>query len=146
MTAEALLSRLQHVRKSGTGRWRAQCPAHSGGTGNRSALSIYETPDGAVLLRCHAFECAASEIAGAVGLDLSELFPPRATLEKGGKPIAKPWIARDVLKVLDMDLRLAYVLFRDIEVGRVPLNYTAEKAKTAKDRIGRLISELDRAT
>lgn len=146
MTAESLLSRLQHVRRSGTNRWRAQCPAHAGGTGNKSALSIYETPDGVVLMHCHAFGCNAGEIAAAVGIDMAELFPPREALEKGGKSIAKPWISRHVLEALDRDLVLAFVLFNDIEKGRIPLDYNVDKAKAAKGRIGNLISELNRST
>lgn len=53
--------------------WEARCPAHDD---NRASLSIGEGKDGRVLLRCFA-GCDAGAIVGAVGLKLSDLFPPK---------------------------------------------------------------------
>jgi len=143
MTVEALLSRLERVRPNGKGKWRACCPLHNGK--NPTSLTIREEPDGTVLIHCFACEGGAGAIADVIGIDLAELFPPRESLIKGRSPIRKPFASRDVLEALDRDLRLAYVLFSDISKGREPLSINKEKASGAKERIGRLISELDRA-
>ena len=73
MTADAMLSRLDKVRKRSADQWSARCPAHDD---KAPSLSVREMPDGRVLLRCFA-GCAADEVVGAVGLDLFDLFPPK---------------------------------------------------------------------
>ena len=144
MSLDVFLSRLTQCKPSGKNRWRACCPAHGGS--NRNALAILEAPDGAVLIHCHVMQCAPHDIAAAVGMDVGELLP-RADKHSIGhhRPIAKPWPAKWVLEALDRDLRLAYVLFADIEKGRVPLDHNREKAAEAKKRMSHIISELDRA-
>jgi len=72
MSADALLSRLDAVRQVGAGRWRARCPAHNGK--NRDVLSVGESPDGVVLVKCF-HGCSAEEVVGAVGLELTDVFP-----------------------------------------------------------------------
>ncbi len=62
------------LRPTGVDRWRARCPAHGGN--NASALSVGMGREGQVLLRCWQ-GCDAEAVAGALGLDLSDLFPPR---------------------------------------------------------------------
>ena len=68
----ALLLRLDAVRQVGAGRWRARCPAHDGK--NANVLSIGEGSDGTVLVKCF-HGCSTSEVVGAVGLELADLFP-----------------------------------------------------------------------
>lgn len=74
MSAALLLSRLEGVRKCGSG-WRANCPnpVHSKAHG---ALSIAEADDGRILLHCFACNDTAG-ILGALGLEVGELFPER---------------------------------------------------------------------
>lgn len=68
ITIDDLLARLDAVRKSGPG-WQARCPAHD----DRSpSLSIREGDRG-VLLKCWS-GCALSEIVGALGIEVSDLF------------------------------------------------------------------------
>jgi hypothetical protein len=73
---EIVLDRLSvyGLRQHGGDRWRACCPAHRGS--NRSALSIGIGREGQVLLRCWQ-GCDAEAVAGALGLELTDLFPPR---------------------------------------------------------------------
>ena len=67
-----ILNRLDGVRKTGhPSRWTAKCPAHNE---RRPSLAITERHDGAGLLHCFA-GCGAADIVGAVGLQLSDLFP-----------------------------------------------------------------------
>jgi hypothetical protein len=82
MSAETLLSRLDGVRMNGEGRWLAKCPAHA----DRSpSLSIRETSDGTVLVKCFA-GCGAADIVDAVGLRFSDLFPSREAFDHQNRP------------------------------------------------------------
>lgn len=68
---EAVLQRLAKYQERGNGQYIAPCPAHD----DRSpSLSIREAEDGKVLLQCFA-GCALEEICGALGLEVSDLFP-----------------------------------------------------------------------
>lgn len=69
---EEVLGRLDKVRRSGKG-WTARCPAHED---RWPSLSVAEGRDGRVLLRDHA-GCRVEDITHAIGLELSDLFPPR---------------------------------------------------------------------
>src|SRR5262249_12803161 len=67
-------------RENGSGQWRSRCPCHEGKSSN---LSITTGDDGRVLLNCHHEEtwgksCSAESVARSLGLDLSDLFPPKA--------------------------------------------------------------------
>lgn len=86
-----LLSRLDKVRPAGDGRWSACCPAHDD---KGPSLSIRATDDGKILLHCFS-GCSVHEIAGAAGIDLVDLFPPR---ESSGKPEKNPFPASHALK------------------------------------------------
>lgn len=67
---ETVLSRLRGVREVGPGRWTALCPAHE----DRSpSLSIRETSNGTVLLKCHA-GCPTAAVLTALGLSWRDLF------------------------------------------------------------------------
>ena len=93
MTVDTLISRLDKVRRTGRGTWVACCPAHADKT---PSLTIRETDDGKVLLHCFT-GCSALEIIDAVGLEMSDLFPPR---QHHGKPERRPFPAADVLRAL----------------------------------------------
>lgn len=68
---ELILSRLPKHQERGNGQHIAACPAHD----DRSpSLSIREAEDGKVLLQCFA-GCTVEEICGALGIEVSELFP-----------------------------------------------------------------------
>ena len=143
MSIDVLIARLPHCKPAGKGRWRSACPIHGGD--NRNAVSVREMPDGTVLLRCFVCEGAAVAIVEALGLEPSELFPPKPLEQPASarKPYIKPWPARQVLEALDMDLRVAYQIYNDISKG-IAHNMTPERAKAAKGRLSRIISEIDR--
>lgn len=67
-----VLARLGPVRKQ-PGGFAARCPAHADGN---PSLSVGEGDDGRVVLHCHA-GCDTDVILNAVGLDWSDLFPPK---------------------------------------------------------------------
>ncbi len=68
MNLEALLERLQGVRRSGSG-WQALCPAHAD---KNPSLSI-DVRDGKALLHCHA-GCTPEAVCDAAGVKMRELF------------------------------------------------------------------------
>ena len=88
------ISRLDRVRKTGTQSYMACCPAHED---RNSSLSIRATDDGRVLLHCFA-ECPVEEVVAAVGLTMSDLFPPR--LLHHAKPERHPFSAATVLRAV----------------------------------------------
>lgn len=115
--ADRLLSRLEGVRSRGPGSWIARCPAHP----DRSpSLSIRETSDGTVLLKCFS-GCGAADIVAAVGLSLGDLFPPRPafshTGQRPGRP-AFPW--RDFAEATMTTLTALCLALRDLAAG-VPI-------------------------
>jgi hypothetical protein len=86
MTVDALLERLQDVRRSQRG-WIARCPAHDD---RRPSLAIDQGADARILLHDRA-GCRTDEILQALGLQFSDLFgharpdearrrPPRSAL------------------------------------------------------------------
>jgi hypothetical protein len=100
MSAAILLDRLDGVRQVGHGRWVARCPVHEG---RRPALAITETRDEVVLIHCF-HGCAVGEIVGALGLDMSDLFPPRVPDVHGAKPMRRRFSAAQVLAAVSLEL------------------------------------------
>lgn len=70
--AQIILERLEMVRKTGSNKWIARCPAHEDGT---PSLSVTEVNNGnRVLIHCHG-GCGALDILESIGLDWSALYP-----------------------------------------------------------------------
>lgn len=119
---DTVLSRLApfKLRENGRDRWRACCPSHGGK--NPSALSVGISDTGAVLLKCwHG--CSADEVAGALGLDLQDLFPPR---ESHGAPHKR----RALLSAAQC---LEIVAFETMLVGTAAFNLANGHSLTADD-------------
>ena len=71
MTPGDFVSRLTKVRRHGTNKWMACCPAHDD---KSPSLAISATPQGKILLKCFA-GCEALDIVHSMGLELTDLFP-----------------------------------------------------------------------
>ena len=140
MSADALIAKLRGVQGRGP-RYRAICPAHDSKHGTRS-LAVYEADDGRVLIKCHA-GCDVHSIVGAVGMDLADLFPPKA--EPHTPKVRKPWAARDVVAALRAESMIGWVLLTDIANGKVLTRSDRERAKVAADRAAHLLMELENA-
>jgi putative DNA primase/helicase len=80
MNAEALIARLQGVRRNGHG-WQALCPAHAD---KNPSLSIH-LRDGRILLHCHA-GCPQEAVLKALGVATRELFLDAGEGQKRRKP------------------------------------------------------------
>jgi len=61
------------IRVLSAGRYMCQCPAHPD---TNPSLSMLETTDGRLLLKCHA-GCDTRDILSELGLRFSDLFPRR---------------------------------------------------------------------
>jgi hypothetical protein len=102
-----LLSRLDQVKETARGKWQARCPAHDD---KSPSLSIKETGDGTVLLKCWS-GCTANEIVDGVDLELSDLFPRHEGFDHTQVPRSdeKPWNATDVLRALMHEIQIVAV-------------------------------------
>ena len=99
-TAAKILERLQKVRRTGAGRWIAACPAHD----DRSpSLAVREADGGRVLIHCFS-GCSVSEVVGALGLELSDLFPPR---DENHRPEARAFPAMDIFNACAFEVSVA---------------------------------------
>lgn len=89
-----LLSNLDKVKRTGNGSFQACCPAHA----DRSpSLRIRELEDGRILIHCFA-GCEAHDVLAAVGMDMSDLYPPREIQQ--GRPERRLFSAADVLRAV----------------------------------------------
>ena len=68
---DTFLSRLQSVKPSGRGKWKACCPAHDD---RDPSLSIGQAKDGRILFHCFA-GCTPDDITAAIGMELWDLAP-----------------------------------------------------------------------
>ena len=84
MIVDAVLSRLDHVRACGTGKWAARCPGH---LDNSPSLAIKEGERG-LLVKCWA-GCTLDEITAALGLRVADLFYDAPTPHEH-RPTPKP--------------------------------------------------------
>lgn len=114
MSAEALLSRLDGVKRTGPGRWLAKCPAHED---RRASLSIRELEDGRVLL--HDFGgCGTDTVISTVGLEMAVLFPERLPNDIRITLRAPRVPAGDILRAVAHEVHVAACAAADLEAGR----------------------------
>ena len=138
MSVDALLGKLDGVQGHGP-RWRAICPAHESKHRTRT-LAVFEAEDGRVLVKCHA-GCDFEQIIGAVGVDATELFPPRAVQDGAPRP-RKPWSVRDVARSLEREAAIAWVVLGDVAAGKPITKTDRERAGIAAQRCAHLLREL----
>lgn len=139
MSADLITSRLEGVRRTGPGRWVARCPAHKD---RHASLSVRELDDGRTLLHCFA-QCEVWSIVGAIGLEMTDLFPPRDTRPGAGAAAEpRPFSVRDLINALHAELHVAWVLLADLAAGREATARDRKRAAKARDRCAALIEEL----
>jgi len=110
MTVEVLLSRLEKVRGR-NGSWTACCPAHA----DKSPSLAIREEGGKVLLKCFA-GCEVSAIVGAVGMDMTDLFPPSEP-KYTPQPKTK-FYASDLLRVINLEARIVAIAAFDMGKGK----------------------------
>ncbi len=140
---DLVLARLDgfKLRANGNARWRACCPAHGGS--NPSALSIGVGQENQVLLRCwHG--CDVEKVAQAMGLELSDLFPPRPESGHGVGPIKRRRLitAGQALDLLDAEMTLAIVCAGDMARGETLDEPTRGRLLQSSARVAMLRAEV----
>lgn len=113
MTADALLTRLEGVKRTGDGRWLARCPAHED---RRASLTVRELGDGRVLAHCFA-GCSIDEVLGAVGLGISALFPEKINVD-AIRPERRPFPAADILRAVSVETMITALAAADMAAGK----------------------------
>lgn len=139
MSIDVLLSRFEGVRGKAP-RWRAICCVHESKHRSRS-VSIYEPEPDRILIHCHA-GCSVADIAAKLGIELSDLFPPRVDDDQRKPRIKRAWRASEVLDSLQHELHVAFVTLTDVIAGH-PVDFN--RARVARDRIVATIRELTHA-
>ncbi len=113
--AEQLLLHLSGIKKTGRDRWMAHCPAHDDSS---PSLSIRELDDGRVLLKCFA-GCEAKEVAAAIGLGMSDLYPKRDRAPGGGTPaVRRPFAAGQLIELAAHEAGIAAIVVCDLLAGK----------------------------
>ena len=129
MSADALLSRLENVKRTGAGRWIARCPAHDD---RRASLSIREIEDGRILL--HDFAgCPVEDVLSAVGLDMAALFPEREI--QHGKLERRPFPAADVLRCVSFEALVVAIAAQNIANGKTLSDPDMARLRLAAGRL-----------
>ena len=129
---ENIISRLQKV-KGRNGSWTACCPAHE----DRSpSLAIRETPDGRILLHCFG-GCSTESVLGAIGMDLTDLFPPTNDYDytQPRKPLAQRFYASDMLRVIKFEASIVAIAAYDMSQGKTLHEKDLARLKLASLRI-----------
>lgn len=131
MNAERLIDRLEGVRQSGPGRWLARCPAHPD---HSPSLSVRETDDGTVLIKCFA-GCDAADVVAATGLEFKDLFPEKPQDAASRRDFRHTHAAREALKILAHESLVALCAAENMAHGRHLTDADRERLTLAAVRI-----------
>lgn len=136
-----VLASLEKVRRGRPGQWSARCPAHDD---KGPSLSVRETPDGAVLLHCFG-GCEAADVVAAMGLQMTDLFPPRGKPANAPKRIANLLTAGQALELLASESLLVAVALTNYLRGITLTPADTERLRLAAGRINLLNDQTGRA-
>lgn len=128
MTVEDLIARLDGVRQTGPRRWIARCPAHED---RHPSLAIRALEDERILLHCFA-GCSVNSVMSALGLRVSDLFPPRPS---DHSPERRPWPAEDVLRAAAFEALIAAAAIENLARGEALSTEDRERALLAAERL-----------
>jgi hypothetical protein len=131
--AENLIQRLAKVRGR-NGSWTACCPAHND---KGPSLAVRELPDGRVLVHCFA-GCETESVLAAVGMDMTDLFPPDSKRREygPGKPGVKPaFYASDLMRIIAFEALVVQIVAFDIASGKRPSEEDQKRMMVAYERI-----------
>ncbi len=110
-----VLAQLPKAKQRQPSQWSACCPAHPD---KGPSLSVRETPEGAVLIHCFA-GCSVEAVVAALGLEMSDLFPPRQLSGNEPKRISRLLTAGQALELLDQEAMLVAVAAANVLHGEV---------------------------
>ena len=128
MSVDTLLQRLTKV-KGGRGHWTACCPAHE----DRSpSLAVTETDDGRILLKCFG-GCSVQAIVGAIGMDMTDLFPDSNDHYK--PKVKNAFYATDLLKLIEFESTIVIIAANDLANGKQLSDNDRSRLRQAHERI-----------
>lgn len=129
MNVGTFLSRLAKVRKTGSDRWLACCPAHDD---KRPSLSIRAEGE-RLLIHCWA-GCPVELILTACGASWDDVMPEKA-LDHSVKPIRRPYPAADVLEAISNELLIVATAAGRLANGIEPTDAERGRLQVAAGRI-----------
>jgi hypothetical protein len=134
--AEKFVQRLGKV-KGRNGSWTACCPAHDD---KSPSLSIREGEDGRVLVHCFG-GCDVQEVLGAVGMDMSDLFPEKQERYEGqtSKQMKPAFYATDLLRIASIECLVVMIAAYDIRQGKKLSESDMDRLQVAQQRIEEVV-------
>jgi hypothetical protein len=141
---DKILPHLEKVRQTGPGKWMCRCPGPLHKRGDRApSLSIRETSDGTLLIKCFA-GCGAADIVASVGLELSDLFPSRAAdvFYQGERPPPPKLRAADLLNLAVSEALMCAFAFHDIQAGKTLSDEDAARVDLALETLLKIYAEV----
>lgn len=112
MPIDNFLAKLEHVKRTGQGRWIARCPAHDD---KRASLSIRELDDGRILV--HDFAgCSTESVLHSLDLTFSDLMPEMVGDHK--KRESRPFSSADALRCIAFEALLVAMTASRIASGQ----------------------------
>lgn len=133
MSIESFLNNLHKVKPQGRNKWVALCPCHDD---KNPSLAISDD-NGIVLIHCFGCGANAVEVAHKLGVDLSELFPPKSEIDYDKTGQKYQFNNRQVLKALYSETLVSYVILKGIADDPI--------ASQVKDRLLLSISRISAA-
>jgi hypothetical protein len=134
---ERFVQRLSKV-KGRNGTWTACCPAHED---KSPSLSVREADDGRVLVHCFG-GCDVHTVLGAVGMDITDLFPERDERldhNQVAKPLKPAFYASDLLRIASFECLVVMIAAYDMRRGKKLSEEDMARLETAQQRIEEVI-------
>lgn len=130
MTIENLLSRLEKVRRRNGNQWMSCCPACGD---KHPSLSIKDS-NGTILIHCFAQQCTPSDICSAIGMAVTDLFPPSDNYDANNPPAKRQFYeAATVLESLAFEALVIQIISNDmLEHGSITLDERYRLAQASK--------------
>lgn len=138
MIADDFIARLDKHRKAGERSWSARCPAHAD---KGPSLKVTDV-DGKLLIKCFA-GCTAAEVVAAMGLNLSDLFPPRD--EREAAVYRRERFYKGTLKDMQQEVMVSMLILGEVADGRPLKPADIERAARAKKTLLKLYKEISQA-
>lgn len=138
MSIELLLSQLRKVKKTGPNKWAACCPAHE----DKGPSLAIKDEAGTILVHCFA-GCSVDDVLGAIGMSVTDLFPPRDPQAKYERePVVYMGGARftalDALRALANEGSVVLLLACDMAEGKC-------LSEAERDRVLKAVSRMTAA-
>ncbi len=128
---DRLLERLDRVKATGHGKWRARCPGHDS---KSQSLSIAERDD-RVLIRCFA-GCEPEVVLHSIGLTLTDLYDKPIGMSVD--PVRRPWNGNDVLDLVTLEATVIALIGAELAERREIPEQDMQRLQRAIARLTRL--------